>query len=232
MQPQARVSCRGRAPRRDGRALRAGGVANPHTDVQRVSSWPMEPRMELREITDLSPAAHVSLRVVHTGHKHAFNTTRTRNPTSGPTKYGGHNRMDGGMGRHKPQPCLDAQNGAHEGSQYKSPRSACVPWLVVVCPARRRMHASIGARAPWLVVLSIVPLPALLFWSSRGTLHQAVCHTRVAGRGRRRVKVDCDTAKTLLRRARGYRPIDSIVPLHGLRPMPAADYANKTFVYE
>ena len=61
--------------------------------------------------------------------------------------------------------------------------SACVPWLVVVCPARRRMHASIGARAPWLVVLSIVPLPALLFWSSRGTLHQAVCHTRVAGRG-------------------------------------------------
>ena len=56
--------------------------------------------MELREITDLSPAAHVSLRVVHTGHKHAFNTTRTRNPTSGPTKYGGRNRMDGGMGRH------------------------------------------------------------------------------------------------------------------------------------
>ena len=78
MQSAAAPGCRGRAPRRDGRALRAGGVANPHTDVQRVSSWPMEPRMELREITDLSPAAHVSLRVVHTGHKHAFNTTRAR----------------------------------------------------------------------------------------------------------------------------------------------------------
>ena len=43
MQPQARVSCRGRAPRRDGRALRAGGVANPHTNVQRVSSWARGP---------------------------------------------------------------------------------------------------------------------------------------------------------------------------------------------
>ena len=37
----AAPGCRGRAPRRDSRALRAGGVAHPHADVYRISSRPM-----------------------------------------------------------------------------------------------------------------------------------------------------------------------------------------------